>query len=72
MIAGRIAKGRAGGLPETGELAAVEAIDRTGLIVTSEGAFVRILRVDAAEPAADVRDRSARRPRARSSGWSRS
>ena len=27
MIAGRIAKRSAGGLPETGELAAVEAID---------------------------------------------
>ena len=50
MIAGRIAKGRAGGLPETGELAAVEAIDRTGLIVTSEGAFVRILRVTPPNP----------------------
>ena len=32
-------------LPEAGELLAVEAIDRTGLIVTSEGAFVRIFRV---------------------------
>ena len=50
MIAGRIAKGGAGGLPETGELAAVEAIDRTGLIVTSEGAFVRILRVTPPNP----------------------
>ena len=50
MIAGRTAKSRAGGLPETGELAAVEAIDRTGLIVTSEGAFVRILRVTPPNP----------------------
>ena len=50
MIAGRIAKGGAGGLPETGELAAVEAIDRTGLIVTSEGAFVRVLRVTPPNP----------------------
>ena len=50
MIARRIAKGRAGTLPETGELAAVEAIDRTGLIVTSEGAFVRILRVTPPNP----------------------
>jgi TraG P-loop domain len=32
-------------LPEAGDLLAVEAIDRTGLIVTSEGAFVRIFRV---------------------------
>ena len=39
-------KSRAGArLPAAGELAAVEAIDRTGLIVTSEGAFVRIFRV---------------------------
>ena len=34
-----------GALPQAGELLAVEAIDRTGLVVTSEGAFVRILRV---------------------------
>ena len=32
-------------LPEAGELLAVEYLDRTGLIVTSEGAFVRIFRV---------------------------
>ena len=32
-------------MPEAGELLPVEAIDRTGLIVTSEGAFVRIFRV---------------------------
>ena len=32
-------------LPQAGELLAVEAIDRTGLIVTREGAFVRIFRV---------------------------
>ena len=32
-------------LPEAGDLLAIEAIDRTGLIVTSEGAFVRIFRV---------------------------
>ena len=30
MIAGRIAKGGASALPETGDLAAVEAIDRPG------------------------------------------
>ena len=28
-----------------GDLLAIEAVDRTGLIVTSEGAFVRIIRV---------------------------
>jgi hypothetical protein len=33
------------GLAESGELLAVEAIDQTGLIVTSEGAFVRIIHV---------------------------
>ena len=32
-------------LPEAGDLLAIEAIDRTGLIVTSEGAFVRIFKV---------------------------
>jgi len=32
-------------LPEAGELLAVEAIDRTGLVVTSDGAFVRIFKV---------------------------
>ena len=37
-------------LPEAGELLAVEAIDRTGLVVTSEGAFVRVLRVTPANP----------------------
>ena len=35
---------------EAGELLAVEAIDRTGLMVTSEGAFVRILRVTPPNP----------------------
>ena len=45
-------------MPEAGELLAVEAIDRTGLIVTSEGAFVRIFRVVPPEPAADVRARA--------------
>jgi hypothetical protein len=38
------------GLPETGELLAVEAIDRSGLIVTSEGALVRILHVTPPNP----------------------
>ena len=45
MMKKRAVKSRAGGLPAAGELAAVEAIDRTGLVVTSEGAFVRIFRV---------------------------
>jgi hypothetical protein len=30
-------------LPEAGELAAIEALDRSGLLVTSEGALVRVL-----------------------------
>ena len=37
-------------LPETGDLLAVEAIDRSGLLVTSEGALVRILRVTPPNP----------------------
>ena len=45
MIAIRKTKGSAGALREVGDLLAVEAIDHTGLIVTSEGAFVRIFRV---------------------------
>jgi hypothetical protein len=45
MIASKVVKGAAGELPQAGELLAVEAIDRTGLIVTSEGAFVRIFKV---------------------------
>ena len=32
-------------LPEAGELLAIEALDRTGLAITSEGALVRILHV---------------------------
>lgn len=35
---------------EAGELLGVEAVDRTGLVVTSEGAFVRILRVAPVNP----------------------
>ena len=42
-------------LAEAGELLAVEAIDRTGLVVTSEGALVRVLRVTPPEPADPVR-----------------
>jgi len=45
MIASKTRKSTGGELREAGELLAVEAIDRTGLIVTSEGAFVRIFRV---------------------------
>ena len=37
-------------MPEAGELCAVEALDREGLLVTSEGAFVRYLRVTAKNP----------------------
>jgi hypothetical protein len=36
--------------PEAGELLAVEALDRSGLLVTSEGALVRYLRVAAKNP----------------------
>ena len=45
MRAGSVLKGGRDELAQAGELLAVEAIDRTGLIVTSEGAFVRIFRV---------------------------
>jgi hypothetical protein len=37
-------------LPEAGELLGVETVDRTGLVVTSEGAFVRIFRVAPVNP----------------------
>jgi hypothetical protein len=37
-------------LKETGDLLAVEAIDRTGLAITSEGAFVRVLCVTPPNP----------------------
>ena len=37
-------------LPEAGELLAVEAIDHTGLVVTSEGALVRIIGVTPTNP----------------------
>ncbi len=37
-------------LKQAGELLAVEAIDRTGLAITSEGAFVRALHVSAPNP----------------------
>ena len=37
-------------LRDAGELLGVEAVDRTGLVVTSEGAFVRIFRVAPVNP----------------------
>jgi hypothetical protein len=37
-------------LPAAGELCAVEALDREGLLVTSEGGFVRYLRVTPKNP----------------------
>lgn len=37
-------------LPETGDLVPVEAIDRTGLLITSAGAFVRVLRIAPINP----------------------
>lgn len=45
-------RGSAGGasLPAAGELLAVEAVDRSGLVVTSEGALVRILAVTPPNP----------------------
>jgi len=38
------------GLPEAGELLAVEAIDHTGLVITSEGALARIISVTPPNP----------------------
>jgi hypothetical protein len=48
MIARKRSAPRA--LPEAGDLLAVEAIDRTGLTITTEGAFVRLLRVTPPNP----------------------
>ena len=62
MIASRKARSSGGGLPQAGELLAIEAIDRTGLIVTSEGALVRIFRVTPRNPllmSASERDKTA-------------
>ena len=50
MIVNRTARRAGGGLPAAGELLAVEAIDRTGLVVTSEGALVRNFRVTPRNP----------------------
>jgi hypothetical protein len=45
-----VSKPRSGKLRAAGELLGVEAVDRTGLVVTSEGAFVRVLRVAPVNP----------------------
>jgi hypothetical protein len=45
MISPKRKPGPAGELREAGDLLAIEALDRTGVAVTSEGALVRILRV---------------------------
>lgn len=47
---GLVGRGRREELPEAGELLAVEALDRSGVLVTSEGALVRYLRVSAKNP----------------------
>lgn len=47
---GRLGRSRSRQMKEAGDLLAVEAIDRTGLAVTSEGAFVRVLQVTAPNP----------------------
>ncbi len=43
-------KGKHPELREAGELLGVEVVDRTGLVITSEGAFVRIFRVAPVNP----------------------
>src|SRR5947209_5690911 len=43
-------KGKHPEMREAGELLGVEAVDRTGLVITSEGAFVRIFRVAPVNP----------------------
>ena len=45
-----VAKRRREELREAGELLGVEAVDRSGLVVTSEGAFVRMFRVSPVNP----------------------
>ena len=47
---GRLSRRRRVQLPEAGELLAVEALDRSGVLVTSEGALVRYLRVAPKNP----------------------
>ena len=45
-----VAKTRREELREAGELLGVETVDRTGLVVSSEGALVRIFRVAPVNP----------------------
>ena len=45
-----VVKPKRGELREAGELLGVETVDRTGLVVTSEGAFVRIFTVSPVNP----------------------
>ncbi len=45
-----LSKPQRGRLQEAGALLGVEAVDRTGLVVTREGAFVRVFRVSAVNP----------------------
>ena len=47
---GRLARSRSERPGEAGELLHVEALDRSGVLVTSEGALVRYLRVTAKNP----------------------
>ena len=47
---GPLGRSRNKEMKEAGDLLAVEAIDRSGLAVTSEGAFVRVLQVTAPNP----------------------
>ena len=50
MISPRQDDHEAASLPEVGDLLAIEAIDHSGLVVTSEGALVRILHVTPPNP----------------------
>ena len=45
-----LSKPQRGRLQEAGALLGVEAVDRTGLVVTGEGAFVRVFRVSPVNP----------------------
>jgi hypothetical protein len=47
---GRIGRASADSLPAVGELLPIEALDRSGLLVTSEGVFVRYLQVSPKNP----------------------
>src|SRR5581483_11561482 len=62
MAVMEVATSKRGELREAGELLGVEAIDRTGLVVTCDGAFVRVLRVSPVNPllmSGDERDKVA-------------